>query len=54
LAKAVLYAINGGRDELTGDIIIPDIPEVKDEILEYDIVAANLAKICNYVADLYV
>lgn len=28
LAKCVLYAINGGRDELTGELVIPGVPEL--------------------------
>lgn len=27
LAKCVLYAINGGRDELTGELVVPGVPE---------------------------
>ena len=36
LAKALLYAINGGRDEMTGEQIAPPAPPVTGEILNYD------------------
>jgi len=35
LAKTLLYAINGGRDEITGDLILEDIPLFLDEELSY-------------------
>lgn len=54
LAKALLYAINGGRDEMNGEVIIPDIPELEDEVLNYDKVLENYYKVLDYVADLYV
>ena len=54
LAKALLYAINGGRDEMNGEVIIPDIPELDDEVLDYDKVLKNYYKVLDYVADLYV
>ena len=54
LAKALLYAINGGRDEINGEIIIPDIPILNDEVLNYDKVLENYYKVLDYVADLYV
>ncbi len=36
LAKALLYAINGGRDEVSGDQIAPATPPVTGEVLDYD------------------
>src|SRR3954471_8204777 len=36
LAKTLLYAINGGRDEITGDQIAPTTPSVTGDILNYD------------------
>ena len=36
LAKALLYAINGGRDEFTGALVVPGIPLLDDEQLSYD------------------
>ena len=36
LAKALLYAINGGRDEISGDQIAPAAPPVTSDVLDYD------------------
>jgi formate C-acetyltransferase len=54
LAKALLYAINGGRDEFTGALVVPNIPTLKDEQLDFFQVWENLKKVIDYVADLYV
>lgn len=54
LAKALLYAINGGRDEFTGALVVPGIPLLDDEQLSYDQVYMNLMKVFDYVANLYV
>ena len=36
LAKALLYAINGGRDEVSGDQIAPATPPITSDVLDYD------------------
>ena len=54
LAKALLYAINGGRDEFTGALVVPDIPLLEDEQLDFFQVWENLKKVIDYVAELYV
>ena len=54
LAKALLYAINGGRDEFTGALVVPDIPLLEDEQLDFFQVWENLKKVIDYVADLYI
>ena len=36
LAKALLYAINGGRDEISGEQIAPPTQPVTSEVLDYD------------------
>lgn len=54
LAKALLYAINGGQDELTGELVVPDIPLLDDEQLTSEKVIHNFNKVLDYVADLYV
>ena len=42
LAKSLLYAINGGRDELSGEVVVPNIPELKNkEMLDFDEVWQN-------------
>ena len=53
LAKALLYAINGGMDEISGEIIIPNISPIEDEYLDYDKVFQNYLEVLSYVADIY-
>src|SRR4029077_19114355 len=36
LAKCLLYAINGGRDEISGDQVAPIAPPVTGDVLEYN------------------
>jgi len=54
LAKALLYAINGGKDEKTGKQIAPAILPITAEYLDYDEVRARFAQICEWLATLYV
>ncbi len=54
LAKALLYAINEGYDERTGDLVIPDIPKLSSGKLKYEEVLANYIKVLNYTAKTYV
>lgn len=54
LAKALLYAINGGMDEQKGVRIIPGIEKIEDDRLDYEKVKANYFKVLAYVAALYV
>lgn len=54
LAKSLLYAINGGVDEIKGIKVIPEIALDTDEVLDYAKVLANYKKVLAYVADLYV
>lgn len=53
LAKALLYAINGGVDEVKGGVIVPGIEPLSGEVLEYDKVRANYEKVLEYTAGLY-
>ena len=41
LAKCLLYAINGGRDEITGEQISPRFEPVKGEYLDFDDVSGE-------------
>ena len=41
LPKALLYAVNGGRDEISGAQIAPSTPPVTGEHLDYDEVLAK-------------
>ena len=54
LAKALLYAINGGRDEKTGEQIAPLFAPVQGEILDYDEVMARFDHIMDWLAQLYI
>lgn len=53
LAKALLYAINGGVDEITGDLVLKDISKIDDEILNYEIVKKNYFKVLKNIAKTY-
>ena len=54
LAKALLYAINGGRDEISGDQVAPPAPPVTSNILEYDEVFAKFDHMMEWLARTYV
>lgn len=54
LAKALLYAINGGRDEVSGDQIAPATPPVTGEFLDYDEVRAKFDITMDWLARTYV
>ncbi len=54
LAKSLLYAINGGIDEIEGKTIIPGIEPIRDANLSYEKVWDNYKKVLSYVAGLYV
>jgi len=54
LAKALLYSINGGVDEVKGDLALQGIEPMNDEYLDYDKVMANYDKVLDDVARIYV
>ena len=54
LAKSLLLAINGGVDELKGELVVPGIEKIEDEVLDFDKVKANYKKVLEYVAKVYV
>jgi formate C-acetyltransferase len=54
LAKGLLYAINGGRDEISGKQIGPKVDPVKGEYLEFDDVAAKFERMMEWLAEVYV
>jgi formate C-acetyltransferase len=58
LAKCLLYAINGGRDEMSGKQVAPPhvLPEggVKGDYLDFDDVAARFEKMMDWLAETYV
>ena len=53
LAKALLYAINGGVDEVKGDKVIEGFPKMTDEVLDYDKVKDAYFKMIEKVAEVY-
>ena len=54
LAKALLYAINGGRDEISGEQIAPPSPPVSGEFLDYDDVFEKFDATMEWLARTYV
>ncbi|MDD3693179.1 MAG: formate C-acetyltransferase [Oscillospiraceae bacterium] len=54
LAKALLYAINGGRDEISGVQVGPELLACRGKYLDYDDVMRKFDWICDWLAKLYV
>jgi len=54
LAKCLLYAINGGRDELTGKQVGPPSPPVQGDFLQFDDVLVRFEKMMEWLAGVYV
>jgi len=54
LAKCLLYAINGGRDELSGKQVGPLFAPVQEEYLEFDDVAGKFERMMDWLATVYV
>lgn len=54
LAKALLYAINGGKDELSGKQIAPKYQPITSEYLDYDEVMEKFDNMMEYVAKIYI
>ena len=53
LAKALLYAINGGRDELSGKQVAPKFEAITSEYLDYSEVMKKYDVMLEYVARIY-
>lgn len=53
LAKALLYSINGGIDEMKGDKVIEGFDIMDDEILDYNKVKKSYFKMLEKVAEIY-
>lgn len=53
LAKALLYAINGGKDEMSGSQVAPLFAPVEGDYLEYDDVMKRFDMVLDWVARLY-
>ncbi len=54
LAKTLLYAINGGKDEVTGKQVAPMFEPITSEYLDYDEVVAKYDQMMEYVAKIYI
>jgi formate C-acetyltransferase len=54
LAKCLLYAINGGRDEITGKQVGPKSPAVAGDYLDFDDVLEKFEDMMDWLADVYV
>jgi formate C-acetyltransferase len=54
LAKCLLYAINGGRDEVSGEQVAPAFEPVKGDFLDFDDVTAKLERMMDWLAGVYV
>lgn len=53
LAKALLYAINGGIDEIDNTKVLENIKKIDDEVLDYEKVKKNYYKVLESVAKIY-
>ena len=54
LAKCLLYAINGGRDEKTGEQVGPKFRPVEGDYLDYDDVISKFRDMMAWLAGVYV
>ena len=54
LAKCLLYAINGGRDEVSGEQIAPCFRAVEGDTLDYDDVMGKYHEMMKWLASVYV
>ncbi|MGI6452384.1 MAG: formate C-acetyltransferase [Syntrophomonadaceae bacterium] len=54
LAKLLLYAINGGKDEITGEQVGVEMPACSEEYLDYDEVMRRFKIQMEWLAGLYV
>ncbi len=54
LAKTLLYAINGGKDEITGKQVTPKFEAITSEYLDYDEVIDKFYNMMDYVAKIYI
>ncbi len=54
LAKTLLYAINGGKDEKTGKQVTPKFEPILSDYLNYDEVMEKFDQMMDYVAKIYI
>lgn len=54
LAKALLYAINGGKDEKSGAQIAPEFAPITGDYLEYDELMRKFDQMMDWLSQLYI
>ncbi len=54
LPKLLLLSLNGGRDEITGEQVAPELPPFQGDFLEYEEVLENFKKLQQWLSGLYV
>lgn len=54
LAKALLYTINGGKDEISGEQVAPLFAPVTGEYLDYDEVVLKFDQTLDWLSELYI
>jgi len=54
LAKALLYAINGGKDEMSGAQVGPEFAPITSEYLDYEQVVRRFDQVMEWLAGLYI
>lgn len=54
LAKTLLYAINGGVDEVSGKVVAEGFEPIKGDVLDYEEVIAKLDPMMDWLAKTYV
>ena len=54
LAKCLLYAINGGKDEITGEQVSPEYAPITSEYLNYEDVMVKFEQMMRWLAKVYV
>jgi formate C-acetyltransferase len=54
LAKCLLYALNGGRDEISGEQVSPRFEPVKGDVLDFDDVLDKFENLMDWLAGVYV
>ncbi len=54
LAKTLLYAINGGRDEISGKQVAPKFEPITSEYLDYNEVMEKFENMMDYVTRIYI
>jgi formate C-acetyltransferase len=54
MAKCLLYAVNGGRDEISGEQVGPRLEPVQGDVLDFDDVVGKLERMMEWLAGVYV